>query len=156
MPVVVTPLPFLQEYGIEDGKNCYILKFDCSNIDEVAKKMTKIPKFIMKLPEDIYGKLLAPSKSTYQEKLSSRWLVAATDKYFLTRTGDSELSRIHKVDKYIPNVGEQWEVSFKRKKILYHDGFVNVIKEIKEEKECTIESKKTKEKNCKKEEHCNT
>lgn len=133
VPLLITPLPFLSEYGLEDGKNCYILNFDCSNVDEIAKKITKKPKGKVKIPEDIYGKLLAPGKSTYKQQLESRWLVEATNKYFTTQTSDNELCAIHNVDRYIPEPGEQWETSFARKETLYHNGFVNVIKEVKKE-----------------------
>lgn len=119
---------------MEDGKNCYILEFDCSNVNDIAKKITKIPKEKVKLPEDIYGKLLAPSKSTYKEKRDSRWLVEATSKYERKKTSDVELCRLYGVDRYIPKTGYQWETSYERKETLYHSGFIKVIKEIKEEK----------------------
>ncbi len=119
---------------MEDGKNCYILEFDCSNVNDIAKKITKIPKEKVKLEEDIYGKLLAPSKSTYKAKLDSRWLVEATNKYERTNTSDVELCRLHNVDRYIPKAGYQWEISYERKETLYHNGFIKVIKQIKEEK----------------------
>lgn len=119
---------------MEDGKNCYILEFDCSNVNDIAKKITKIPKEKVKLPEDIYRKILAPSKSTYKEKQDSRWLVAATTKYVNTRTSDNELCRLHNVDRYVPEPGYKWETSYERKEQLYHNGFVQVIKQIKEEK----------------------
>lgn len=136
VPVIVTPLPFLEEYGIEDGKNCYILKFDCSNVDDIAKKIAKFPKFKMKLPEDIYGKLLAPGKSTYKQQINSRYIVEATSRYMLTNTSDNELCAIRNVenntnnDRYVPEPGEQWETSYSRKEILYRQGFIKVIKEI--------------------------
>ncbi len=90
VPTIVTPLPFLEEYGIKDGKNAYIVNFDCSNINDVAKKMLNIPKFKFNIPEDIYGEILAPSKSTYQEQLNSRWEVEATTKYKNTGTSDND------------------------------------------------------------------
>lgn len=65
IPVIVTPLPYLKEIGVEDGKNAYIVEFDCSNVNEVAKKMVNIPKFNFKHLEDIYGKLFTKTKSKY-------------------------------------------------------------------------------------------
>ena len=124
---------------MENGKNCYILNFDCSNVNDIAKKITKIPKAKVKLPEDIYGKILAPGKSTYKEQQESRWLVEATNQYFLTNTSDNELCKIHNKDRYVPEPGEQWETNYERKEILYRQGFIKVIKEIKEEKECTTD-----------------
>lgn len=68
IPVIVTPLPYLKEIGVEDGKNAYIVEFDCSNVNEVAKKMVNIPKFNFKHLEDIYGKLFTKTKSKYNTK----------------------------------------------------------------------------------------
>lgn len=141
---------------MEDGKNCYILNFDCSNVNDIAKKITKIPKEKVKLPEDIYGKLLAPSKSTYKAQLNSRWLVEATNQYQLTKTSDNELAALNDKERYIPVEGYRWETSFERKEKLLRAGFIKVIKEIKEETECITESEKTKKKNCKKAEQSNT
>ena len=103
--------------------------------------MVNVPKFKFKIPEDIYGGILAPSKSTYQKQLNSWWLVEATVKYENTRTSDNDLCKIHNVERYIPKAGERWEVPYSRKDKLYRAGFVNVIKEIKEEEECTTKSK---------------
>lgn len=131
----------MEEYGIKDGINAYIVNFDCSNINEVAKKMVNVPKFEFNIPQDIYEKILAPSKSTYQKQLNSWWEVEATAKYENTRTSDNDLCKIHNKDRYIPKPGEKWEVPYSRKEKLYHAGFVNVIREIKEEEECTTKSK---------------
>jgi hypothetical protein len=65
-PVIVTPLHYLDELGIKDGVNCYILEKDCSNVYDIAKKITKIPKFKFKQLEDTYDKLLIKSKSHYK------------------------------------------------------------------------------------------
>ena len=116
---------------MKDGENCYILKFDCSNVNEVAKKLANKPKKKVKLPEDIYKKILAPGKSTYIQKINSKWLVKATNKYFLTRTSDNELARINNVDRFIPEPGYTWETSYERKEILLKNEFIEVVKEIK-------------------------
>lgn len=134
VPVVVTPLPFLKEKGYVDGENCYIIEFDCSNINEVAKKMKKRPKFNWTVPDDNYISILFPGKSTYQEKKKYRCEVEATAKYFITRTHDVELSIIKNVSRYIPEVGEKWETSYDRAHDLERKGFVNIIKEIKPKK----------------------
>lgn len=67
IPIIATPLPYLKEIGVEDGKNAYIVKFDCSNVDDVAKKITSVPKFTFKKMEDKYGELFVDSKSHYEE-----------------------------------------------------------------------------------------
>lgn len=71
-PVIVTPLHYLDELGIKDGKNCYILKHDCSNMDHIIKNITKIPKFTFKRLEDNYDKILVKSKSHYKQDLDRK------------------------------------------------------------------------------------
>lgn len=66
-PVIVTPLPYLKEIGVENGKNAYILNFDCSNIEDIVKNIKNIPKFNFKPLEDKYGEIFAKSKSKYEE-----------------------------------------------------------------------------------------
>ena len=72
IPVIVTPLPYLDEIGVKDGENCYIVNFDCSNVDEVAKKITKKPKFKFEKLKDSYDTILAKGKSQYQEDLKTK------------------------------------------------------------------------------------
>lgn len=72
IPVIVTPLPYLEEIGVKDGENCYIVNFDCSNIDEVAKKVTKKPKFKFEKLKDGYDTILAKGKSKYLEDLKTK------------------------------------------------------------------------------------
>lgn len=67
--VIVTPLPYLKEIGIEDGKNAYIIEFDCSNIDEVVNKILNVPKFEFKKLENKYNEIIVESKSNYKEEL---------------------------------------------------------------------------------------
>ena len=67
-PVIVCPLHYLDELGIKDGVNCYILKHDCSNINEVAKKIKKIPKFKFKRLEETYNKIFSRSRSRYKKE----------------------------------------------------------------------------------------
>ena len=39
IPIISTPLPYLKEIGVEDGKNAYIMEFDCSNIKDIVKNL---------------------------------------------------------------------------------------------------------------------
>lgn len=79
IPVIVTPLPYLEEIGVEDGKNAYIVKFDCSNVDEVAKKMINVPNFKFKhLPEN-YDTIFYKSKSKYNVEYIDCIAVDSTD-----------------------------------------------------------------------------
>lgn len=66
IPILVTPLPYLQEIGVKDGENAYILEHDGSNLDEVVKKITKVPKFTFKRFEDSYGEIFSKDKSHYK------------------------------------------------------------------------------------------
>lgn len=65
-PCILTPLHYLDELGIKDGKNCYIMKLDCSNVGDIVKKITKIPKFKFDKLEDSYDKIFIKSKSHYK------------------------------------------------------------------------------------------
>ena len=67
VPVIVTPLPYLEEIGYKDGKTGYTVEFDCSNLEEVAKKITNIPVFKFKKLEDIYGKIFTNKESEFKE-----------------------------------------------------------------------------------------
>lgn len=82
VPVVVTPLPYLDEIGFKDKVNGYILNFDCSNVDEVAKAMNKKPKFTFDKLEDNYYKLLAKGKSKYKAELAKLKEVECITEYF--------------------------------------------------------------------------
>ena len=81
IPILVTPLPYLKEIGVKDGENAYILEFDGSNIDEVVKKITKVPKFTFKKLEDSYGSIFYDKKSSYvpNEKITVRVKAFYTD-----------------------------------------------------------------------------
>lgn len=68
IPVIVTPLPYLEEIGVKDGVNSYIMEFDCSNIEHIVENITNVPKFGFKQMKDIYGKILAKGKSKYEER----------------------------------------------------------------------------------------
>ena len=67
IPVIVTPLPYLDEIGYKDGKTGYTIKFDCSNIDEVVKKIQDVPSFNFKRLEDIYGDLFTKTETRFKE-----------------------------------------------------------------------------------------
>lgn len=137
IPVIVTPLPYLEEIGVKDNINSYILKFDCSNINEIVKKIRNVPSFNFNHLEDNYKNILAKSQSSYKEELKMKFLVQATDKYERTNTNDIELTTLHGT-RYVPKTGEQWEVDFARKETLVELGFVTVKKEIKEEIETAV------------------
>lgn len=68
IPVIVTPLPYLEEIGVKDAVNSYIMEFDCSNIEHIVENITNVPKFEFKKMKDIYNKILAKGKSKYEER----------------------------------------------------------------------------------------
>lgn len=67
IPIITTPLPYLDEIGVKDGENAYIVNFNCSNVDEVAKKITKKPKFKFEHLPDSYDDIFTDKKSHYAE-----------------------------------------------------------------------------------------
>lgn len=89
VPVVVCELPYFKEIGIKDGENALFLKEDCSNVEEVVKKMRKPLKFKFEPVKDGYDKLLAKGKSIYQEELKTMVEVQCINKYH-----DLELKRL--------------------------------------------------------------
>lgn len=81
-PVIVTPLPYLEEIGVKDGVNAYIMEFDCSNVDDIVKKIKNIPKFEFKKLNDDYSKILCNEKSHYEEDLKKRVTCICKRKYY--------------------------------------------------------------------------
>lgn len=132
IPVIVTPLPYLEEIGVKDNENAYIMNFGCSNIDEIVKKIQNVPSFNFAQLKDNYKDILAKGKSKYEEDKKMRFLVEATDLYERKNISDNELTG-EKGYRYVPKVGEQWEVSYERKQLLEGKGFIKVIEEIKDE-----------------------
>lgn len=132
IPIITTPLPYLKEIGVEDGKNAYIVNFDGSNINDVVKKIKDIPKFKFDRMEDKYSSIFFNSKSYYEEEKNMKYLVRATNKYQKANIYDADLSARKEVAQYIPFEGEEWEVDRERKEHLVALGFVEVVKEIKD------------------------
>ena len=127
VPLLVTPIPSFKEQGLEDGKNCYYLPFDMSNID-VDKIVNNIPKYKAYGIEDSWDKELAAGKSKYKEEKEKRYLVKARKNYEIDNVMDSVLG-------FIPKEGYEFEVDSERLETLQGDlsdasCFVDVIKEI--------------------------
>ena len=128
-PVIVTPLPYLDEIGVKHGKNAWIMEFDCSNVDEIVKNITKIPKFEFKKFEDNYDKFFVKSKSTYEPKEDVKYLVRANKQWLIDSLADNQLG-------YIPHEGEEWIVDEERLDVLlgnnpFRNKYVDIVKEIK-------------------------
>lgn len=142
VPIVTTPLSILKELPIDDNMKI-VCNYDMSNVEEVVEQIfnKEVKPFKYKIPEDNWINLLANVKSNYGEEKKMKYLVQATDKYERTNNWDKELTQVKGV-KYIPKKGEQWEVDYARKEHLVELGFVEVVKEIKEEKEVVETAKK--------------
>ena len=141
-PIVVCELPYFKEIGIEHDKNALFLTLDCSNVDEIARKMKTPLKFKFEQVKDGYDKIIANGKSHYEEDRMKRYLVEALPIYQERAIVDNGLGRI-------PNVKEQWEVDKIRLDELlgdnsHHEVFVKVIKEIKPVENAKLETKSKK------------
>lgn len=88
VPVIVTPLPYLEEIGYKDGKTGYTLKFDCSNLNEIVEKIQKIPSFNFTPLKDIYGELFTNRETRFKED-NMKSKVICKEAYF-----DIELNRL--------------------------------------------------------------
>ena len=127
-PVIITPWKCLKELGI-DEKYGFILPFDMAEIPakEIYNKEFNF-KYIPK--EDIWNQFITQSKSTYQEELKNKYLVAATKAYKNENRFDSQLG-------HVPEEGYQWIVTRDRLDVLTGDNpfnqqYVKLIKIIKE------------------------
>lgn len=145
VPVVCTPFPFLDEIGIKNGLNAWILKFDLSNLNEVVQNMkSKKLDFKFKMKEDRYDELLSHKPSHYEEDKIMKVKVEALDTYEKYSVTDSELKRI-------PKAGEQFEVTKERLNILLGNNasgrtYVKIVEPVKEVKKAIIPKKETKRK----------
>ena len=98
-PVIVTPLPYLEEIGVKDGINAYIMKFDCSNVDDIVKKIKDVPSFEFKRLNDDYSKILYKGKSHYKEDLEKKLSGICKRNY-----KDLEHDRFYKVGDKVENI----------------------------------------------------
>jgi len=123
IPVIVTPLPYLEEIGVKDGVNSYIMDFDCKNINHIVQNINKKPKFEFKHLEDKYSKILAKGKSKYKEEKEMKARVRALKKFETIR--DSERN-------VYPKEGEEWITSKERAEILSENEVAEIVEIIKE------------------------
>ena len=68
--VIVTPLPYLKEFGIEDNKNALIMNFNCDNVNSIVERMKQGTRVKWNVPEDNYMNILAKGESHYERELS--------------------------------------------------------------------------------------
>lgn len=139
-PVICTPFPFLDEIGVKDGENAWILKFDLSNLQHVVNNIKNKPIFEFKKIEDGYDEILSHTPSHYREDKIMKVKVEALDTYKKFQILDSELGRI-------PDEGEQFEVTKERLNILLGNNasgrvFVKIVEPVKETKKAILPTKK--------------
>jgi len=119
IPVIVTPLPYLEEIGVEDGKNAYILNFDCSNMDHIIQNIWNIPKFKFEPMQDRYNEILAEGKSRYEEEKNMIVKVKAIK--WPVGVKDAETGKYHEN-------GDVWETNKERADFLVENGAVEIVK----------------------------
>lgn len=140
IPIITTPLPYLEEIGVKDGVNSYILNFDCSNINHIVENIENVPKFKFEKMEDGYSDIFAKSKSHYNYENIMYKVVAIecftiekfTELKNIVRKGPDEVGKIF--------VGDEFECNEEMKDYLTGHNMtgktvIRVLEEIIEEKE---------------------
>lgn len=131
IPIISTPLPYLEEIGVKDGINSYIMEFDCSNVNDIVNKIQNVPKFKFEKLKDDYVNIFAESKSRYKEERKMKVKVKAK---IIFDDIEDETRR---------EVGDEWICEKERAEYLEQHNAIEIIEEIKEVKE---ETKKVEEK----------
>lgn len=136
IPIISTPLPYLEEIGVKDGVNSYIMEFDCSNVNDIVKKIQTVPSFNFNKMEDKYDKIFKKSKNKYKEELKMKVRVKCIRNYYDMETSErkvvSEFERYDEPEKH-PNRVE-WITTRKRADHLVDKGLVEIVEVIKEQK----------------------
>ena len=125
IPIITTPIPYLTEIGVRDGKNAYIMEFDCSNVNHIVENITNVPKFEFKKMEDRYGELFTKDKSHYEEDKNKLVQVQCIKTY-----SDVKLGRLIESGKIIPE-----PIKAERADHLELKGLVKILGEIKVDKD---------------------
>lgn len=136
IPIITTPLPYLDEIGVKDGINAYIMEFDCSNVDKIVKNITNIPKFEFKRMDDNYSSIFYLTKSNYKEELKMKVKVKCIQNYY-----DIEQDERKVVDMNVPYDEPnkhpnrcEWITTRERADHLVSKNLVEIIEIIKEDK----------------------
>ena len=140
VPIICTPFPFLEEMNIKDGKNAWILRFDCSNMKHIVDNIMNVPKFEYKQFKDGYDEILCHTPSHFKEDKIMKVKVEALDTYTNFNVTDAELGRV-------PKEGEQFEVTKERLNVLMGNNasgrvFVKIVEPVKEVKKTILPKKK--------------
>ena len=65
IPLIVTPIPSFKEQGLVEGKNCYYVPFDMSDLN--VERFLEIPTYEGYIGEDKWLEQLVKDKSNYKE-----------------------------------------------------------------------------------------
>ena len=135
VPVVTTPLSVVKELPIDDNMRIE-LKYDCSNVDDVAKQIfeKKVKPFKYEIPEDDWDEILEKGESTYKEELKMIFKVRT-----IINFNDLEENKSRKI-------GDVFECSKQRADYLLEHKAIEVVEEVKDnntiEMEVSFDSKK--------------
>lgn len=144
IPIITTPLPYLDEIGVVDGVNAYIMDFECNNVDEIVKKITNVPTFEFNHLPDIYNELFDNKKSTYREEMNMKVKVKCIMNYYDMETSERKvrsLTEPYEEPEKHPNRVE-WITTRERAEHLVSKGLVEIIETIKEKEFDKAETKK--------------
>ena len=130
IPIAVCELPYFKEIGIENGINAVYLNTDCSNVEDVAKKIINPLKFEFKPIEDGYDKIIFESKSHYEEDRLMRMKVKAIKRFY-----DIE-------EKIQREVNDEWECELDRAEYLKDNGGVEILEKIESKQKIGKEEEK--------------
>ena len=134
IPIIATPLPYLEEIGVKDGINAYIIDFDCKNVDEVVQKINNIPKFTFKQLEDNYRNIFKKSKSNYKEELNMKYKVEAILNFYDMEDQEDKYKVLPELNKDGSKTRESqhiWVVNKERADYLLEHNAIKVLEEIK-------------------------
>lgn len=115
-PVIVTDFPVIEEIGVKDGINGFVLPMDMSEIP-ITRMIRGLKKFAYEPLPDHWSDLLLPVPPDYQEWLNKTVTVRCKMVYL-----DLQFDKMMQP-------GEEWEVKRKRAEVLEDLGVVEVIKE---------------------------
>lgn len=117
----MTPLPYLKEIDIQEGRDALILNFDCSNVKEVVEQIKNTHRTSWHVPEDGYIKYLTKSESKYKEERIGMKKIRVKQKFY-----DMAHNNI------LRKVGTEYLEEAKRADDLADRGFAIILEEIKE------------------------
>lgn len=141
VPVIVTPLPYLDEIGVRDNENALIMDFNCSNIKDIVSRIKKPLKFKFEQLDDNYNELFKKSKSKYIKEMHKMVTIKVSKRFMDTK---------HNITR---NIGDEFVEDLDRANQIVNAGYGIVIKNeiIETAKKVTPKEKSIKEKVIKKE-----